>query len=221
MPRRMANEEYRQQQWDHRNDPHILPINQLVDELIKSKENERVPYVAPIYGGVNAKLLYVLSDPGPKTQEENEGSGFLSLENDDRTAENICNLFAEANIPPEIVLPWNAYPWYINRNPNGKEQVDGVDALKRVIDLLPKLRVIMFLGDVAQNVCKKFNRQYPTIFNDKGIRVIPTYHTSPQAFRTPDPNVRERRWQHLRAAFSEAARILQITGNLRSGERSD
>lgn len=207
MPRRMANEEYRQQQRDDRYVPHIGPINRLVDELIKSK-NKWVPYVAPIYGGTEAKLLYVLRDPGPQTHPDNGGSGFLSLENDDATAENIFNLFAEANIRPKDALPWNAYPWYINRKPKSEELVDGVEALKRVIDLLPDLKVIMFLGGVAKSAWKKFNRQYPTFVTDKGIHVIQTYHTSQQAFWSPDPDVRESRKQHLRDSFGEAARHL-------------
>jgi uracil-DNA glycosylase len=207
MPRRMANEDYRQQQWEHRYDAHIEPINKLVDELRENKK-EWMPYVAPIYGGTKAKLLYVLRDPGPKTHADNEGSGFLSLENDDPTAEKVCNLFFEANIRPKDTLPWNAYPWYINRKPTIEELADGVKALKSVIDRLPDLKVIVFLGGVAKSAWKKFNRQYPTIITERGIHVVQTYHTSPQAFWSPDPDVRENRRQHLRDSFSEAARIL-------------
>jgi hypothetical protein len=83
----MADPVFRNEQWQRRFDTHIEPINLLVDEL-RISERGWLPYVAPMYGGVNARLLSVLRDPGPKTRSE-DGSGFLSMENDDPTAEAI------------------------------------------------------------------------------------------------------------------------------------
>jgi hypothetical protein len=102
-----------------------------------------------MYGGVNARLLSVLRDPGPMTQETTNGSGFLCMENDDASAEAICNLFAEAGIDAGDIIPWNAYPWYINRVPKAAELDDGVTPLKSIINLLPKLRVVMLHGGSA------------------------------------------------------------------------
>jgi len=88
----MRDPQYRQQQWDDRWAPHIAPVNALVDELIASSGQAGVPYVAPIYGGVDARVLFIARDPGPKTQRELDGSGFLSLENDDASAERFATL---------------------------------------------------------------------------------------------------------------------------------
>ena len=65
--------------------PHVAPINALVDDL-RQWGRGWVPYVAPIYGGVNAQMLSVLRDPGPMTDSAGKGSGFLCLENDDAAA---------------------------------------------------------------------------------------------------------------------------------------
>ena len=99
MPRRMADPTFREYQWQHRYDAHVAPINSLVDSLCKPEEPERswAPYVAPMYGGIDARLLSLLRDPGPKTRLKG-GSGFLSMENDDATAERICDLVSEARI---------------------------------------------------------------------------------------------------------------------------
>lgn len=207
--KQMREVEYRDEQFAHRYDEYIKPINQLVDRLRKCR-SESVPYVAPIYGGVNARLLSILRDPGPKTQGK-EGSGFLSIENDDATAKSIGELFAEAYIDIKDVVPWNAYPWYINRKPKACELNDGVEPLKDLIDLLPKLQVVMLHGVAAKDGFKRFIRRYPNIATERGLQVIETYHPSRQAFRHPDPKIREDRKTHLRKSFHDAERYLQNT----------
>jgi hypothetical protein len=119
----MRDKKYRQQQWDDRWAPRIAPVNALVDELMVSPGQAGVPYFAPIYGGVDARVLFVARDPGPKTQSELGGSGFLSLENDDASAERFATLLDDAGIPVGETLPWNAYPWYINRPPQAAEVI--------------------------------------------------------------------------------------------------
>ena len=204
MPRRMADTEFRNQQWLHRFDNHIAPINKLVDELCGEG---KMPYVAPIYGGINARLLSVLRDPGPKTQLDH-GSGFLCIENDDATAERMYGLIAETGIDISDMLPWNAYPWYINRAPTAVELNAGVDPLKRIIDLLPKLRVVLLHGGTAQNSWKRLTRRYPNIIVERGLQIIATYHTSPKAFWHSDAKVREKRRQNLRESLYRAAGLL-------------
>ena len=161
-----------------------------------------------MYGGVNARLLSVLRDPGPKTQRANGGSGFLCMENDDATAEAIGKLFADAGIDAGDIVPWNAYPWYINRAPKAAELEDGVAPLSRIIDLLPKLRVVMLHGGSAHDGWSRLTRQYPQIVADRELLVIKTYHPSRQAFWHPEPLEREARKKKLREAFQEAAQYL-------------
>ncbi|BCM91003.1 hypothetical protein IAD21_02867 [Abditibacteriota bacterium] len=203
----MAEKEFREEQWEHRYDEHIAPINRLVDELRKDPhlESPWAPYVAPMYGGIKARLLSVLRDPGPK----GSGSGFLCMENDDPTAETISKFFAAAQITADDIVPWNVYPWYINRDPSATELKAGVKPLKRLIDLLPNLKVVMLHGGSAKNGWKLFTRSYPNLVAELGMQVIPTYHTSQQAFWHPDTAERERRKEHLRDSFQEAARILR------------
>ena len=62
----MREPEFRQSQEAGIRLPHIAPINALVDEL-REEGRGWVPYVAPVYGGVDAQMLSVLRDPGPMT----------------------------------------------------------------------------------------------------------------------------------------------------------
>ena len=75
--------------------PHVEPLNRLVDDL--RGPDQWLPYVAPVLGGVHARVLAIFRDPGPKTQD-GVGSGMLCPENDDVSAERHCALLAHAGI---------------------------------------------------------------------------------------------------------------------------
>ena len=203
--RQMRDQKYRQQQWGDRRAPHIAPINTLVDQLMVAPGQAGVPYVAPVYGGVDARVLFIARDPGPKTQGELGGSGFLSLENDDTSAERFANLLDDAGIPVAETLPWNAYPWYINRQPQAAELEAGVEPLARLLGLLPRLRVVVLLGRSAQDGWSRLERRHPGLV--AGLEVVPTFHTSNQAF-IGSPEVRADRMADLRKAFAQTAQIL-------------
>lgn len=207
MTRLMRVPEFRAEQVRSCFAEHVAPLNRLVDEL--RQDGDWLPYIAPMFGGVNARLLYVLRDPGPKTKDDG-GSGFLCWENDDATAETMCSLFAEAGIAASDVAPWNAYPWYINRNPKADELEKGVDPLKRLIDLLPNLSIVMLLGGSAHDGWERLVRRYPAPIKARGLSIIKTYHTSRQAFWHKDPAVREQRKADLRNAFQAASRALAL-----------
>lgn len=202
----MADRAFREDQWVHRYDAHVAPINRLVDSICRG-ELGWVPYVAPMYGGINARLLSILRDPGPKTQKE-EGSGFLSMENDDATAAAMSEHFGSVGISADEVVPWNVFPWYINRAPSSAEIQSGLEPLRELIRLLPRLRVVMLHGGSAHAGWKQFGRRYAESIQGRAIHVIQTYHTSRQAFWHPDPEVREKRKAHLRQAFAKAAQHL-------------
>lgn len=129
--RLMRDPLFRQQQVDGLRAPHVAAVNALVDELNDPYGQGQVPYVAPVYGGVDAQVLCIQRDPGPMTNSDYGGSGFLCPENDDATAERFATLLDEAGIAVSAILAWNAYPWYINRMPRAAELEAGVEPLRR------------------------------------------------------------------------------------------
>jgi hypothetical protein len=155
---------------------------------------------------VGARVLFVARDPGPKTQGEQGGSGFLSLENDDASAERFATLLEEAGIPATETLPWNAYPWYINRDPRAAELEDGVEPLARLLGLLPRLRVVVLLGGSAQDGWRRLERRHPALVS--GLEIVRTYHTSSQAF-IGLAELRAERLAKLKEAFARTAGILR------------
>jgi len=203
----MRDPQFRQQQVDGLRAPHVAPANALVDELNDPSGRGWVPYVAPVYGGVNARVLNIHRDPGPKTHSQHGGSGFLCTENDDASAERFASLLDSAGIAVRETLSWNAYPWYINRSPRSAELEAGVEPLRRLLGLLARLRVVMLHGGSARDGWRRgLARRHPDLV--LRLEVVPTYHTSNQAFIGP-PEVRAARMTALREAFARTARILQ------------
>lgn len=200
MPRSMASKEFHRAQWESRYATHVEPINRFVDRLGSRSNAPRPPYVAPLYGGVNAELLNVLRDPGPMTQE-GSGSGFICLENDDPTAENMANLLDAVGIPPSRAMLWNAYPWYINKAPTSAQLRSGALVFAEVLRLMPKLRVVMLNGRAAQAMWKIARMQGAEL--PAGAKVISTFHTSRRALLPTAQRA------HVEAAFSEAALLLR------------
>ena len=77
VPRRMANPEFRRSQEMGIRLPHVAPINALVDELRSSSHDKKwMPYVAPLHGGIDARMVNILRDPGPMTHSGMAGSDF-------------------------------------------------------------------------------------------------------------------------------------------------
>jgi hypothetical protein len=169
----MADQDFRQEQWEHRFDEHIAPVNALVDRLSDPDGREWMPYVAPMHGGVHATLLSLLRDPRPATQRS-PGSGFVCVENDDPVAEQQWHLFAGAGIDLATVLPWNAYPWYTPSRPAAAELEAGVNALARLVAVAPSLQVVILQGGTARRAWRALLRRFPE--TAAGIKAIPTVH---------------------------------------------
>jgi Uracil DNA glycosylase superfamily len=204
----MADSAFRADQWNHRFEPHIAPINHYVDE-IRGLGYGWAPYVAPIHGGVDARVLSILRDPGPATQDGKAGSGFLCVENDDASAELQCELLGHAGLVAKDILPWNAYPWYINRKPSTAELLLGLPTILQVLELAPAIQVVVLQGADAQASWKLLQRQHPQTIRTRRLAVVETYHPSRQALFTPDPAEQERRRTRRFEAFRDIADALK------------
>lgn len=203
----MADPAFLKEQRKHRQDAHIAPINDFVAGLRDPTNHLWVPEVAPLHGGIDATVLSVLRDPGPKTQE-GTGSSFLCIENDDPTAERQWKLFSEFKIPPRQVLPWNAYPWYINRAPRAAERGQGAAVLEDLIDLLPDLSVVLLQGNDAIDTWRRVVKAHPKLVSARKLEVVESIHPGRQALWTRDPAQREARIAKQRKAFERVAAVL-------------
>ncbi|MDQ3154226.1 MAG: uracil-DNA glycosylase, partial [Actinomycetota bacterium] len=201
---------FQAEQWARRYEPHVEPLNRFVDELGELDDAGHPPYIPPMYRGVEAPALAILRDPGPKAGGV-KGSGFLCVENDDQTAERFWHFLAEARIDQADVVPWNAYPWYINAKPTVVQLAAGVEPLRRIIELMPRLHVVLSLGTDARAAWRLFAAANGELVRARQLHVLETYHPSRKALQHPGQAERDQREERIRSTLRTAATQLGTT----------
>jgi hypothetical protein len=187
----MADVAFRDAQLAQVFDPRVRVVNELCDALSLEKPDVTVPYVAPHYNAANATILSLSSNPGPRAGGDG-GSGFLSRENDDPTAERMSQVFATVGLSDEHVLPWNAYPWYVHQAyPNGLPAGllnEGLDPLKRLLELHPQIRTVVAHGGDAKRAMRQFTtkKRFAPFVAERSLKVWEARHTSNRAFIMDD-----------------------------------
>ncbi|MGX1507078.1 UNVERIFIED_CONTAM: hypothetical protein RKD43_005703 [Streptomyces graminofaciens] len=108
------------------------------------------------------------------------GSGIISVDNNDPTAQNCWLLRREAGLPYEHSLHWNIVPWYLGTADRiaaaGRTDVQlAAPFLHEVISLLPKLEVVVPMGRSAQAGWAAYVARYAP-----AVRTLATWHPSPR-----------------------------------------
>jgi uracil-DNA glycosylase len=189
-------------------EPHILPLTGLVERIRQEQGcGLAVPYCDPDDGGIQAECLFVLEAPGARAV----ASGFVSRNNPDETAKNFCLLNAAAGIPRARTATWNIVPWYIGtgkriRAAATADVTTGWPYLLRLLDLLPRLRVVVLVGRKAQRVQSRLAVERPE------LAVLACPHPSPLFI-----NRRAENRDLVLEALRQAAAILK-TGTMQSHE---
>lgn len=130
--------------------PHMAPLTAYAAKL-RAQNIGTVPEFDPVDGGTNARLLFLMEKPGPMTDDRTPtgkiGSGFISRDNDDPTAEAVFNFMRQARIPREETVLWNTIPWWNgSRKITSPELNAGLQQLNALMDLLPKLTTVVAVG---------------------------------------------------------------------------
>lgn len=153
---------------------------------LASRRGVVVPRVDPAEGGVDARVLILFEAPGPMSNAQNArpGSGFISVDNDDQTAEN-CWRARSASGLHDGVLCWNIVPWYLgpaSRKPTAVEIREGASELLGFMRLLPNLDTVVLSGRYAQDGWRK---HLDHSLHRPAVRVIETWHPSPLSLNQP------------------------------------
>lgn len=177
-------------------EPHLASLTKLVEEM-RTETGGEVPWFDPDSGGVDARALFLMEASGARSTARRPGgktigSGFISLDNDDGTAEALWRLIREADLPRRALVMWNIVPWYIGsasriRAPGRDDLEQARPYLRRLLERLPHLRVVLTLGRKAQ-------RGWSAFTDSNAVPVVRTGecpHPSPQNLRTR-PEARKR-----------------------------
>lgn len=151
-PRLNADRRHRDGKLARLHAPHVQPLTAAIERW--RHEGCAVPDVDPDLGGVAARILFLHESPGPKASAAH-GSGLVSPDNDDQSAERFWRLSREAGLRPAEYIAWNVVPWYVsdtgkNVNATPADAKAAVKYLHEFTMLLPDLRVVVLMGQFAQ-----------------------------------------------------------------------
>lgn len=183
-------------------EPHVAPVQQLVDEIRLAQPGAHVPYVDPDSGGIHARVLFLLEAPAAAAATR---SGMLSPDNDDGTAANMWRLYRSSGLRRDQCAHWNAVPWYIGdgvriRAAGGEDIEHGGAWLARLVAVLPDLQLVITMGGAARDGFGRYLTREDALL----LRWIPVAHPSQRVFNVM-PHVRER----IERAFQVAADVAE------------
>lgn len=151
-----------------RNAPHMQKLKAFVEKMrasLSSKDDE-VPDFDPCDGGENATILFLFEKPGPMACRKKGGSGFISQDNNDRTAEATKEFLKRAEIDRKTAIFWNAIPvWNGTRKITAAEKKDAAQKLEELLKITSKVKSIVLVGEKAQRVGKSMNLKNYNVFN--------------------------------------------------------
>lgn len=135
--------------------PHVAPLTDFVRRLRAARGADSVPFFDPTEAGSEARILMLFENPGRRADAA-QGSGFISADNDDPSAENMWGFLREAGIDRRRdIVAWNIVPWYLGDDRKiGDVRPSDISearpALLELLELLPELRAVILFGQKAQ-----------------------------------------------------------------------
>ena len=176
----------------------MLPLTEYVEGLRKQGKGE-VPDFDPMDGGLNARALFLFEKPGKKTSESGGGSGFISRNNDDPTAEATFNFMRTAVIHRKLTVLWNVIPWWNETTDiTTNELNEGVDCVKELISLFPHVCAVMLVG-------RKAERARPLLesMENRRFKIFSSLHPSPQ-----NRNIIPDRWNAIASEWANIETVI-------------
>lgn len=157
------------------NEPHAAPLSAYVESLRERHPTWEFQDFDPADGGVDADMLFLFEKPGPTTSStgKRQGSGFISRNNDDPTAEATFSFMVEANIDRKRTVTWNIVPgWNGTIKVSTAECRNGLDELRTLVALLPRLKTVVLVGRKAGKA--------EAFMRSSGLHVFTSAHPSPK-----------------------------------------
>jgi hypothetical protein len=191
-------------------EPHVKPLNDLVRAICKETGGE-VPWFDPDTGGVDSRALLLHEAPGRRARARTgsrgsaNGSGIISLDNNDVSAANSWCLYQEAGLPRELVVPWNIVPWYLGsavkiRAAKKDDVAEAQPYLAWLIALLPGLRIVVALGGAARDGWLRY------LTSDDSC-LLPTLACPHPGAQSINPNPQNR--ETIRRVFTKTAAMVR------------
>ena len=177
-------------------------LDDFIKHLRKKHHPEFVPDFDPNDGGENARMLFLFEKPGPMTDSKNGGSGFISQDNNDKTAEATKKFLRKAGICRKDIVLWNCISaWNGTREITPKEKKEVKTEILQLLKILKKVSSIVFVGNEAKRHYKHLDKH----LDSHGYEVTFSNHPSPLVFAA-----HKKKWSKIPKIWALATPIKQV-----------
>ncbi|WP_156665389.1 uracil-DNA glycosylase family protein [Rhodococcus phenolicus] len=182
--------------------PSVVELNRLVWRISeREKCTDRLPYLDPTYGGVDADVILLLKAPQADADPDRGPARLISLDNDDRVAATLFDLFRELGIDRRRCVAWNICPFPIDKfDPDDDEFVRGREDFRAFVDLIRHPKTVLVLGAKVRDGWRAHSFGAVT----PGTRVV--FGPSPSPPGINQPGRRDELRSALRDAFEPPTR---------------
>ena len=175
----------------------VRPLSGFVRRLRVEQPEQWIPWFDPTDAGVEARILRLSEAPGGMAVTQRGGSGFVSADNDDPSA-NSWTFLREAGVDRcHEIVTWNAVPWYLGSETKvaaatARDLEAARASLFELIALLGELRVVVLMGRKAQRLWRDVLAADPSLGR---LAAVAAPHQSPLSVN---------RWPGVRGEIVEA-----------------
>jgi len=134
-------------------EPHVAPLSELADKIAEAEglPAGAVPYPDPDFGGIQARALFLLDNPGPRAKIGTSGSGLLSIDNNPSAARAHA-AYQRFHLDHGMCLHWNVCPFPTALDQSSTaERIRAVRHTTELLKLLPRLELVVLLGRAAED----------------------------------------------------------------------
>ncbi|EME66619.1 MULTISPECIES: hypothetical protein [Rhodococcus] len=137
--------------------PSVLELNRLIWRISNREESlDRLPYLDPTYGGVDADVILLLKAPQADADPRRGAGRLISLDNDDEVAATLFEMFRELGIERRRCVAWNICPFEIRKfNPDDAELAKGKKYFRSFTELIHCPQTVLVLGSKVGDGWKK------------------------------------------------------------------
>jgi len=197
----LATENAREQLLSRRYEANVAPVNELCDALQAAKAGTTVPYVDPAHDIDECRIISLFSNIGTE-----DPSGFITAGDEDAAA-RMLGIQWKLGLRPEFVMPWNAHPWHIAGEPNGKLVPDQISAglkpLLKFLALVPRASVIVAHGTEANRLANLLLKTEVPMIWRRGLKTYKVRALSGRAFAGTAAR-QEQYLEDMRLAYADA-----------------
>lgn len=171
--------------WDEKRtllqEPNIVAVTKLCDELMARKPGSVVPYVDPVHDEDECRIISLHISPGRGT-----ASGFVSHFNDDDAARRAKEIYEAADLDVRYVMPWNSYPWIRSAELpaalSAQEKTDGLRPFRQFLKINRRVSAIVAHGADAASFLALYEKTYHSPLKQHGIKVYKASALGGRAF---------------------------------------